>query len=259
MIIGIIFLVNAKWTHHTGKKNLFNGTFVEIAGSGINLLMWCFGIGFINFSEFEDGDGGITNANVYYFTWGAFFAALVTFCDVTKHVLRPSEAKHPRLRTWGIMATGNIIVMVSCIKSHKSYGCGSLESHSTYCARCLYGICLGCISFFFGLMIMLAIVFGYSILQIEVLLSFMIAVCWGIAVWAITSTLGPGASIGNLYYFTWISFFASLLIFLNCVAHFKPAKSKSKASGSGKATGDGKKTKDVQTAKAVDKAEDNDV
>merc|ERR1711862_497385 len=61
-----------------------------------------------------------------------------------------------------------------------------------------------------------------AILQIEVVFSFMITVSWAFAVSYITGVHGPGTNIGNLYYFTWISFFSALIILFNCLSHMKP-------------------------------------
>merc|ERR1711982_104896 len=138
----------------------------------------------------------------------------------------------------------NFIVMVSCSSEFISNGTckvigSNRPSRSTFCKRTLFGLSIGSISCFIGLIIMLGILLGTkgsskkknnnvvnhnvnAILQIEVVFSFMITVSWAFAVSYITGVHGPGTNIGNLYYFTWISFFSALIILFNCLSHMKP-------------------------------------
>merc|ERR1711862_512856 len=76
-----------------------------------------------------------------------------------------------------------------------------------------------------------------AILQIEVVFSFMITVSWAFAVSYITGVHGPGTNIGNLYYFTWISFFSALIILFNCLSHMKPEEQSEEGNNNNNNTG----------------------
>jgi len=225
-IIGTLFMTNAKWSDYTGKPNLLNGTFVELLASGFNFIMWCFVIGFMTSRNTAYyGGSGIRNANVYYFTWGTFIVVIMTLFEVTRHVFNPSDVKHSRLGTWSLLTTASIIVMVSCIDAYAATDCKLFGGKSAYCARSVFGISLGCISAFLGGLTMLGILLGpedlNGVLQIEAILSILITISWAFGVAYITGANGPGTMIGNLYYFTWISFFSTLVIFLDCLSHIK--------------------------------------
>lgn len=225
-IIGTLFMTNAKWSDYTGKPNLLNGTFVELLASGFNFIMWCFVIGFMTSRNTAYyGGSGIRNANVYYFTWGTFIVVIMTLFEVTRHVFNPSDVKHSRLGTWSLLTTASIIVMVSCIDAYTATDCKLFGGKSAYCARSVFGISLGCISAFLGGLTMLGILLGpedlNGVLQIEAILSILITISWAFGVAYITGANGPGTMIGNLYYFTWISFFSTLVIFLDCLSHIK--------------------------------------
>lgn len=244
-IIGILFMINAKWSDHTGKPNLLNGTFVELLASGFNFFMWCIAMGFINSRNTAYyGGSGIRNANVYYFTWGAFIAVITTLFEVTKHIFNPSDIKHPRLGSWSLLTTASVIVMISSVSAYTNgsldESCKLFGGKSAYCARSIFGISLGCLSAFLSGLTMLGVLFGpkdsNGVLQVEAILSLLISISWAFGVAYITGSRGPGTMIGNLYYFTWISFFSALVILLNCVAHIKPK-------GSEAVTGNKKKGK----------------
>lgn len=229
-IIGTLFMTNAKWSDYTGKPNLLNGTFVELLASGFNFIMWCFAIGFLTSRNTAYyGGSGIRNANVYYFTWGTFIAVIMTLFEVTKHIFNPSDFKHSRVGTWSLLTTASIIVMVSSVDAYVATDCNLFRGKSAFCARSVFGISLGCISAFLGGLTMLGFLFGpedsNGILQIEAILSFLFTISWAFGVAYITGANGPGIMIGNLYYFTWISFFSALVIFLDCLSHIKPEAS----------------------------------
>merc|ERR1712238_208885 len=162
------------------------------------------------------------------------------FLKATKHIFNPSDIKHPRLGTWTLLTTASIIVMVSSIQAYSARNCDSYEGKSAYCARSVFGIALGCISAVLGGLTLLGVLFGPAealngIFKVEAFLSLLISTSWAFGVALITGATGPGTSIGNLYYFTWISFFSVLVIFLDCLGHMRP-----KASGA--STGKKKKS-----------------
>ena len=55
----------------------------------------------------------------------------------------------------------------------------------------------------------------------EAVLSSMLVVLFGVAVALITSIGGPGQSVGDLYYSTWLSFWVSIGIFVSCFDQMK--------------------------------------
>lgn len=60
--------------------------------------------------------------------------------------------------------------------------------------------------------------------MIEALFAFLLMVCGGFEVAFVTSHQGPGAPLGNLYYFSWIAFLSTFMLFASCLEDYNAAK-----------------------------------
>ena len=49
-------------------------------------------------------------------------------------------------------------------------------------------------------------------------------ICWIFGVAYLTSDQGPGAPLGNLYYFTWGSFLSAFMLLASCFEDYQAAK-----------------------------------
>ena len=85
----------------------------------------------------------------------------------------------------------------------------SPNKHQTeeYCTRTKLGIALGAVGFSFGLLIVTVKLFCLSnYISCEFVAALILAILDGFGVAFITSNNGPGSTIGNLYFGSWISF-----------------------------------------------------
>jgi len=169
-------------------------------------------------------DNTIVNGNLYYFSWAGFITSVLLMVSYLRHVFGLDvygEVKNraARLTLWAGFLACQMVVMGSCSnildKNCGVYG-GAYDSSSSYCKRTRFGIAVGAI----GTALALGVVAMKMLAQIaptmvEGSLSSFLCVMNGFGVAFLTSPAGPGSAIGNLYYFSWLSFLSSFMLIAN--------------------------------------------
>jgi len=175
-----------------------------------------------------DQEGTVSNANLYYFSWAGFICSitlLVSYLRSAFNVDLPGEirTRSARLNLWsGILAT-SIIVVGSSATIFDSV-CG-LRTGDSYCNITLFGVVLGATSTFMSLYIVgMKIATARAPFLVEAIFSVVLFFLYIVGVALLTSAVGPGAPLGNLYYFTWISFFLSFMLLASCHEDYQAAK-----------------------------------
>lgn len=208
------------------------GTFVEGGVCVILVVLWCFVVGVVSDSKNElavDVNGGVSNGNLYYFSWAGFICSVMLLVSYLRSVFGVDVAgeiksRAARLNYWSALLCTSLIVLGSATTTYTNKCIAQSESAS-YCRKTKFAISLGCIGAFLALYCVAAkIATSRSPFLIEVLfstISFIFYVC-GVAF--LTSADAPGSSIGNLYYFTWISFLVSFALIASCYDDYQAAK-----------------------------------
>jgi hypothetical protein len=169
-------------------------------------------------------DNTIVNGNLYYFSWAGFITSILLVVSYLRHVFGVDvygEVKNraARLTLWAGFLACQMVVMGSCAnildKNCNVYE-GSFDPSSSYCKRTRFGISVGAI----GTALALGVVAMKMLTQIapsvvEGLLSLFLCAMNGFGVAFLTSPSGPGSAIGNLYYFSWLSFLSSFMLIAN--------------------------------------------
>lgn len=175
-----------------------------------------------------DNLGAVDNGNLYYFSWAGFVCAIVLLTSYLQDAFGINVAgelrdRSPRLSLWSAhLATAIVVMGASSNYYDSSCGIGS----SSECSRTIYGIVLGAIATLFAVCIVgLKIATTKAPFLAEALVSFILVVMCGVGVALITSQKGPGAVLGNLYYFTWGSFLTAFMLFASCVDDYNSASS----------------------------------
>lgn len=175
-----------------------------------------------------DQEGTVSNANLYYFSWAGFVCSitlLVSYLRSAFNVDLPGEirTRSARLNLWsGILATS--IVVVGSSATIFDSRCGLMVG-GTFCNRTLFGIILGGMSTFMSLYIVgMKIATSKAPFLVEAIFSIVLFIMYIFGVALLTSSYGPGAPLGNLYYFTWISFLLSFMLLANCHEDYQAAK-----------------------------------
>ena len=169
------------------------------------------------------------NGNLYYFSWAGFVTSVILTVSYLRGVFGVDLVgtvanRGTRLTLWGAFLASSVVVMGASIRIHVD-SCSDASMVSafeiTYCRRANFSIAVGTISVAFALMVVAAKIlcslapfifeFGFSAI-LTILNAFCVAF--------VTSAKGPGATIGNLYYFSWIAFLCSGFLTADCFKQF---------------------------------------
>lgn len=175
----------------------------------------------------------IVNGNLYYFSWAGFITSVVLMVSYLRHVFGVDlygEVKNrsARLTLWAGFLACQMVVMGSCAnilnKNCNAYGQTSYDPSGSYCHRTRFGISVGAI----GTALALGVVAMKMLTQIapsvvEGGLSLFLSALNGFGVAFLTSPSGPGSAIGNLYYFSWLSFLSSFMLIANIWQDYQSA------------------------------------
>jgi hypothetical protein len=156
-------------------------------------------------------NGAIRNANLYFFSWGAFFTALFAFVHIMQNVYKVGAGgtKNTKFTSgpWVFLIATSLIAMSSAARIFKSRDCQDLGDDSQ-CRRLKYAFSLGAIS---GILSFIWLLWGARFhMMVDTCLSLLMLVLWCFAV--AYTTFGddaPAYDLGNLYFSSWISFVIS--------------------------------------------------
>lgn len=181
-----------------------------------------------------NGIGEILNANLYYFTWASILSAGIQMMSYGKTMLNIKKGDTMSLVWIGIGKTSFVILGASLHVWHTiADNCGFEEIQSgavTFCSRTVLAIVIALA----GMLVSFLVVCGRAILlacpmckchrlqtHVELVLSLFCVFLFGSAVAMITCIGGPGQSVGDLFYSTWLSFVVSIGIFITCYDQLK--------------------------------------
>lgn len=175
-----------------------------------------------------DNVGAVDNGNLYYFSWAGFVCSILLLTSYLQDAFGINVAgelrnRSPRLSLWSAHLATAIVVMGSSANFYdSSCGLGNNEK----CGRAVYGIVYGAMATLGSVAIVgLKIATSKAPFLAETLVSFVLVVLCAFGVAFITSQRGPGAELGNLYYFTWASFLTSFMLLASCIEDYNAAVS----------------------------------
>jgi len=166
-----------------------------------------------------DPESGMTivNGNLYYFSWAGFVTSILLVVSYLRGVFGVDvygEVKNraARLTLWaGFLACQLVVMGASANILDKD--CSSYDSNSTYCRRTKFGISVGAIGTSFCLCVVaMKMLTSVAPMVVEAALALFLCIMNGFGVAFLTSADGPGSPIGNLYYFSWLSWLCSFML-----------------------------------------------
>ena len=87
------------------------------------------------------------------------------------------------------------------------------DASTAYCRRTKFGISLGAIGTAFALIVVaMKMLTSIAPFVVEGVLALILCIMNGFGVAFLTSAQGPGSPIGNLYYFSWLSWLCSFML-----------------------------------------------
>jgi hypothetical protein len=162
-------------------------------------------------------DNTIVNGNLYYFSWAGFVTSIMLCVAYLRGVFGVDLAgeiknRAARLTLWsGLLACQLVVMGASANVFDKD--CASQVESGAYCSRTKYGIALGAIGTIFSLCVVgMKMITSIAPFVVEGMLAIFLCIMNGFGVAFLTSAQGPGSPIGNLYYFTWLSFLCNFML-----------------------------------------------
>ena len=216
--------------HFTERTaNLFVGTRIEGGLCVILAIFWAAVVVVVSDSKkglAVNEEGAVINGNLYFFSWAGFVCSvtlLISYLRSAQNIDIIGEMKnHSRLTIWAVHLSASIVVMGSSADIYDNSCCSGCEKSGNYCNKTFFGILLGTISTFVALSIIATrIAVGKFPFLIEACSCLLLVVSYGAGVAFLTAESGPAAPLGNLYYFSWISFVSVLMLGASCVDSYQ--------------------------------------
>jgi len=211
------------------------GTKLEGLVSVVLVGVWCVIVAKVSDPSSElavDKDGKVANGNLYYFSWAGFVCSIILIVSYLRSafdvdIAGEIRSRSARMNHWAGLLAASLVVMGAAANIFTS-NCSPNSQQTqdtTYCRRTKFAIALGCIGTLFSLFCVAAkIATSRAPFILEALFSLLLLIFYTFGVIYITSQYGPGAPLGNLYYFTWISFLLSFALTASCYDDYQAAK-----------------------------------
>lgn len=173
--------------------------------------------------------GEVKTANLYYFTWATVLNAGFLMSSYVKKLLNP-KSKPIMVALWVTIVKICFVMFGSCCDILLTVGdqCRAAihgDDTATFCERTIAGAILGLVGMITG---SLAALFRYlhpnpkGFNQIvEALMAAVLTVLFFLSLALITGIGGPGQSVGDLYYGSWLAFLASLGVTISLYSELK--------------------------------------
>jgi len=237
----------------------FTGTMIEQSVAVILLALWAGGMPVFmnpdNYLAVSPGSVGrptIYNANIYFGSWMSF-AAIILICGslfqeaAGKNIVGQTS---PKTASWfGLMAS-SIVVLGSAVKFYRSTACDNNQS-SDPCTRNKYALSLGVLGVVIGILMSFMTAKDKIALKFEVVVNVITLALYAFGVAYITFGNGPGTTIGNLYFSTWLGFILSVSLTSDCVREYWCARNSDAAVEGDSKDADAVDVKDAEVGEEV--------
>jgi len=211
LIVSFFFIV-ANLVDRLG--NMVVGNVVENAFSAIIVALWVIAITFIQNPKFdaatsinEEGQEVIEYANLYFFSWLNFIAAVYLFGNV----IRDNLAYNPKFSLWVLLLAASIVLLSTAVALHDDICQAASE---TVCGRLRYAVAVGSLGIIFASIAILATMCGYMGKLLEGGSSVMCSIFFFFGVVVLTTADGPANSLGNMYFSVWGGAFCSFALLI---------------------------------------------
>lgn len=220
---------------HSVSSIFIVGTKIEGGLCILLVIFWVFLVAVVTDSRTNlavDEVGAVYNGNLYYFSWAGFVCSILLLTSYLQDAFGINVAgelrnRSPRLSLWSAHLAASIVVMGSSANFYDST-CGLGENEK--CSRAVYGIVYGALATLAAVGIVgLKIATTKAPFLVEIVVAFTLVILCGFGVAFITSQNGPGAELGNLYYFTWASFLTSFMLLASLIGDYNAASTSSES------------------------------
>jgi len=165
----------------------------------------------------------IRNANIYFFSWASTIAIVYIMGRFVKERRRSADRSAtgrvgPKTNFWYLLTLASLVVMVDSIELFSSFNCPG--TNPDLCMRTKYSVSLGTVGTFLSSVGSVLATIGYLNRWLEVILAFLMFGFYMCGVGLITFNDGPGTSLGNLYFATWMGASVTAILLARAVQDF---------------------------------------
>lgn len=172
-------------------------------------------------SSVADYQSTISNANLFFTSWGCAVCALSVLAQYIRERLGGQEAGGMGYTSkWYFLMLASVIVIIESMR-FKNQVC-SIEGGTSQvtCARNTYGLATGIVGLIISFLISTFSSFGKDSALITTGSSFLMALLYTICAGLLTFENGPATYVGNHYFSAWAGFFTSFIIFGSVMKEF---------------------------------------
>jgi hypothetical protein len=158
-----------------------------------------------------DKNGAVFIGNMYYFAWAGFINGVLILANFIESAYGINVTETMRLRSssftyWTALLVTSLVVMGTSADLYNR-NCDVKDKPQPFCSRTVMGVVTGTIAVILSLIIVaLKISLGAAPFLVEVGMNLLLFILYIVEIAIVTDSGGPGAPLGNLYYFSWISF-----------------------------------------------------
>jgi len=178
-----------------------------------------------------DNDGAVFIGNMYYFAWAGFINSILILSSFIEsaygfNLRQTMRSRSSSFTYWSALLVSSLIVMASSSEIYdKNCDVAAEDKPQPFCSRTVLGVSVGTIGVIFALaIVVMKISLGAAPFLIEVGLDLMLFILYIVETAYVTDIQGPGSPLGNLYYFSWISFLLTIGVGKACHEYFVEAQ-----------------------------------
>lgn len=221
MLVTIFFFC----AHISHLKAIVIGNKIEAWTIVVLLIFWSVLVSLItgpNRGLAVDQEGGVNLGNLYYVSWAGFLCICTLGSMYVEDVFGINvrdkmKQKSNSFLYWSGLLVASLIVMGTCSDLYDS-NCdvGNDDKPQPFCRRTVYGIVVGALGTIFSLAIVVMKLAFAAPFLIEVGTAGFLFILYIFEVAFLTTPNGPGSPLGNLYYFSWLSFGLTFMVGKTC-------------------------------------------
>jgi len=171
--------------------------------------------------ESADYQATVSNANLYFTSWGAGVCALIVLAMYIKERLGGNGGMGMGYTSkWYLLMLASVIVVIESMR-FKNQVC-EIEggTQPVTCNRNTYGLATGIVGLVVSFLISLFSSLGKDSALITTVAGFVMAVLYTLCAGLLTFDNGPATYVGNHYFSAWAGFFISFSVFGNVLKEF---------------------------------------
>jgi len=235
--ISLSFAAFASAAHlgNTGLSSLFVGTIVEGLFALILVGLWAGALPIImdpsnglaqmyvgkSGSEVADYQSTISNANLYFTSWGAGVCALIVLAMYVRERLGGGGGMGMGYTSkWYLLMLASVIVVIESMRFKNQVCAIEAGTEDVTCNRNTYGLATGIVGLVVSFLISLFSSLGKDSALITTVAGFIMAVLYTICAGLLTFDNGPATYVGNHYFSAWAGFFISFAVFGSVLKEF---------------------------------------